>query len=314
MAKLSLGSLRTELSRRLSGLIPTTDTTTLNNALDRATRFIDSLCSYTFMQGYSTGSLTASATIQMPSDLNLQKETKLYINDIMMQYVPYSNLRSYYSFNTLMPTAFSYNTASAFQKITATADGATDGVAIVGTPDAPVLVTSITAYVETAFTTGTMAIGPSTNPTLWDNTIAVTAVGDAPLTLRYLPYTFVASWTPRVTLSITGTGSVSVYFNYTQAGSGSTFVLNRATTNSYYMYYTKMMTLPSTGNYCEIPEQWYEIILDVAEYQQKELYRQVYSEEAKANTIERLKQFVREFNSTQEANININDEMIRKGA
>lgn len=213
MPKLTLSQLRTELARRLKQTISSTDTTTLDEAIQRAIRTIDSLASYTFLQKKATGTLTAGSTnINVPNDLNINKEIKLYLDGIELQYVPYSELPSYGLIFGIYPTAYAY---------------------------------------------------------VYDAT------------------------TPK--------------FEFNSASS---------TNLTYILTYCKKMTYPATGaseTYAEIPEQWYDIILDVAEYQQKLLYNIITGDIARQEALERLKTFVREYNATQGAVININDEIIRKG-
>lgn len=210
MAKLSLADMQTELARRLKQTIASSDTTTLNNAIQRAVRTIDGLASYTFLQKKATGTiLTGANSINVPADLNLNKEIKFYLDDLLLNYVPYTELKKYEKILNIYPTAFAY---------------------------------------------------------VYDTT------------------------TPK-------------------------FELNSSLTKNmdYVLIYSKIMTDPTSGNYAEIPEDWYDIIIDVAEYQQKILYNLVTGDIARQEALEKLKTFVREYNATQGAVININDEIIRKG-
>lgn len=210
MAKLTISELRTELAKRLKQVISSTDTTTLDNAIQRAVRTIDSLASYTFLQKKATGTLFAYTNyINVPNDLNINKEIKLYLDDILMEFVPYTELNKYTSIFTNYPVAYAY---------------------------------------------------------VYDAT------------------------TPKFEFNSTAGMNLS-----------------------YKLYYSKIMTMPAVGVYAEIPEQWYDIIIDVAEYQQKMLYGIIMADIAKQEAMEKLKTFVREYNATQGAIININDEIIRKG-
>ena len=92
------------------------------------------------------------------------------------------------------------------------------------------------------------------------------------------------------------------------------FSMDRSYTGTINVFYQKRMTYPSNDgseNYCEIPANYYDLILDVAEAQQKDLYRIADSESAMARAVERSKQFVMEYNSSGGVVRNINDEMIR---
>jgi len=212
MAKLTLTELQIELARRLKQVISSTDTSTLNSAIARSVRTIDSLASYTFLQKITSGTIISGLdNINAPNDLNLNKEIKMYLTNamIMIHYVPYTELKKYEKLFNNIPSAFAY-------------------------------------YYDQS--------------------------------------------------------SPKFYFS------------QPASTNiPYYLYYSKIMTVPSASAYAEIPEPWYDIIIDVAEYQQKYLYGLAFSDEAKLNVIDRLKNFVREYNASQGAVININDEIIRKG-
>jgi hypothetical protein len=212
MAKLTLTELQIELSRRLKQVISSTDTTTLNSAIARSVRTIDSLASYTFLQKFISGTIISGTdNISAPNDLNLNKEIKMYLTNsmIMINYVPYTELKKYEKLFNTIPSAFAYYYDQSAPKF-------------------------------------------------------------------YFPQP----------------ASINI---------------------PYYLYYSKIMTVPSISAYAEIPEPWYDLILDVAEYQQKSLYGLAFADAVKLDIIDRLKNFVREYNASQGAIININDEIIRKG-
>lgn len=79
----------------------------------------------------------------------------------------------------------------------------------------------------------------------------------------------------------------------------------------YKLYFSEFLIYPSATAYCQIPEEWYDIIIDVAEAQQKALYTMVDAENSAKYMVDRLKLFVAEF-GIGDINVNLND-ILNKG-
>jgi len=112
-------------------------------------------------------------------------------------------------------------------------------------------------------------------------------------------------------------------FAYYRDGTTEKFYFNGAPTEPLpvvlQLYYSKRMALPSTDLVttnqiaCELPDNYSELVVDVAVWQQKEKYLCSLSEVDKSNVIESLRRFAREYNASVEEIQNINDEAIRRG-
>ena len=318
MAKLTIAQLEAELSSRLAGIIASTDTTGLDNAIARAVRFIDSLASYTFLQKKLTESVAAESFIWAPADMNFAKEAKIYMNNVKLSFVPYSELSTYQTLSTLAPMAYSLDhTTTATASIQVAWNLLTNTASITVPSGSQATVTNITYKVTANFNNNwKLDIGITTDTDKYVNDEIVQYIGTyTPTTITSIPDVYAATTSVQATL-VGGTGNngiVIVYVTYDVSGATPRLTFNAAATGTYELFYTKRMTIPATGLYAEIPEHWYDIILDVAQYQQMAKFGMALSEEIKSYAKDRLMQFVREFNSTMGANVNINDEAIRSG-